>query len=61
MKNVVVVSGNRLAPATTGGQIHSLSIARALARIGHSVHIFSTAGAERITSAKICVAGIRWR
>jgi hypothetical protein len=44
MKNVVLVSGNRIAPATTGGQVHSIGIARALARIGHSVHIFSTAG-----------------
>jgi glycosyltransferase involved in cell wall biosynthesis len=44
MKNIVIVSGNRIAPATTGGQIHTLSIARALARIGHAVHIFSTAG-----------------
>ena len=44
MKNIVLVSGNRIAPAATGGQVHSLSIARALARIGHSVHIFSTAG-----------------
>jgi glycosyltransferase involved in cell wall biosynthesis len=38
------VSGNRIAPAATGGQVHSISIARALARSGHSVHIFSTAG-----------------
>ena len=44
MKNIVLVSGNRIAPAATGGQVHSISIARALARIGHSVHIFSTAG-----------------
>src|ERR1700704_3812436 len=44
MKNIVLVSGNRIAPAATGGQVRSLSIARALARIGHSVHIFSTAG-----------------
>ena len=44
MKNILLVSGNRIAPAATGGQIHTLSIARALARIGHSVHIFSTAG-----------------
>jgi Glycosyltransferase Family 4/Glycosyl transferases group 1 len=44
MKNIVIVSGNRIAPAATGGQVHSVSIARALARIGHSVHIFSTAG-----------------
>jgi len=44
MKNIVVVSGNRIAPAATGGQVRSIGVARALARIGHSVHIFSTAG-----------------
>jgi len=44
MKNIVLVSGNRIAPAATGGQVRSISIARALARMGHSVHIFSTAG-----------------
>jgi glycosyltransferase involved in cell wall biosynthesis len=44
MKNIVLVSGNRIAPAATGGQVHSIGIARALARIGHSVHVFSTAG-----------------
>jgi glycosyltransferase involved in cell wall biosynthesis len=44
MKNILLVSGNRIAPAATGGQVRSISIARALARIGHSVHIFSTAG-----------------
>jgi hypothetical protein len=44
MKNIVLVSGNRLAPAATGGQVRSIGIASALARMGHSVHIFSTAG-----------------
>src|ERR1700690_980133 len=44
MKHIVMVSGNRIAPAATGGQVHSIGIARAMARIGHSVHIFSTAG-----------------
>lgn len=44
MKRIIVVSGNRIAPAATGGQVRTLSIARALARNGHSVHIFSTAG-----------------
>jgi glycosyltransferase involved in cell wall biosynthesis len=44
MKEILLISGNRIAPANTGGQVHSLSIARALARLGHSVHIFSTAG-----------------
>jgi glycosyltransferase involved in cell wall biosynthesis len=44
MKKIVLVSGNRIAPAATGGQVRTISIARALARSGHSVHIFSTAG-----------------
>ena len=44
MKNILLVSGNRIAPAATGGQVRTVGIARALARIGHSVHIFSTAG-----------------
>jgi glycosyltransferase involved in cell wall biosynthesis len=44
MKSILLVSGNRIAPAATGGQVRTLGIARALARIGHSVHIFSTAG-----------------
>ena len=44
MKKIVLVSGNRIAPAATGGQVRTISIARALARIGHSVHIFSMAG-----------------
>jgi hypothetical protein len=44
MKNIVLVSGNRIFPAATGGQVRTIGIARALARIGHSVHIFSTAG-----------------
>jgi len=44
VKNILIVSGNRIAPAATGGQVRSISIARALARIGHSVSIFSTAG-----------------
>jgi glycosyltransferase involved in cell wall biosynthesis len=44
MKKIVLLSGNRIAPAATGGQVRSLGIARALARIGHSVQIFSTAG-----------------
>jgi hypothetical protein len=40
----VIVSGNRIVPAATGGQVRTISIARALARLGHSVHIFSIAG-----------------
>jgi hypothetical protein len=44
LKKIVIVSGNRIAPATTGGQVHSLSIARALVRSGHSVQIFSVTG-----------------
>lgn len=54
MKNIVLVSGNRIAPATTGGQVRTIGIARALARIGHSVHIFSTAGRkEDYTNANV--------
>jgi hypothetical protein len=44
MKNILLVSGSRIAPAVTGGQVHSISIARALARMGHTVRIFSIAG-----------------
>jgi len=44
LKNILLLSGNRIAPAKTGGQVRSLSIARALARLGYSVHIFSIAG-----------------
>jgi glycosyltransferase involved in cell wall biosynthesis len=44
MKKILILSGNRLAPAQTGGQVRSVSIARALARMGHEVQIFSIAG-----------------
>jgi len=44
VKEILIISGNRVAPAMTGGQVHSLSIARALARIGHTVRIYSLAG-----------------
>jgi hypothetical protein len=55
MKNIVLVSGNRIAPAATGGQVRTIGIARALARIGHSVHIFSMAGRrEDYRTANLC-------
>lgn len=44
MKKILILSGNRLAPAQTGGQVRSVSIARALARMGHEVRIFSITG-----------------
>ena len=44
MKRIAILSGNRVAPATTGGQVHSLSMARALARLGYEVQILSIAG-----------------
>jgi hypothetical protein len=47
MKKIVLVSGNRIAPAATGGQVRSIGIASALARMGHTVHIFSTAGRSK--------------
>jgi glycosyltransferase involved in cell wall biosynthesis len=57
MKNIVIVSGNRIAPATTGGQVRTISIARALARIGHTVQIFSTAGRREDYQAKNALHG----
>jgi len=42
--NIVLVSGFRIFPASTGGHIRSGSIARALARLGHTVLIYSLAG-----------------
>jgi hypothetical protein len=44
VKKILIVSGNRISPATTGGQVHSLSIARALSRSGYSVRIYSVTG-----------------
>jgi glycosyltransferase involved in cell wall biosynthesis len=42
--NILLVSGFRIFPTSTGGHIRSGSIARALARLGHQVLIYSLAG-----------------
>jgi len=42
--NIVLISGFRIFPSFTGGHIRTGSIARALARMGHRVLIYSLAG-----------------
>jgi glycosyltransferase involved in cell wall biosynthesis len=44
--NIVLLSGFRIFPTSTGGHIHSISIAQALARMGHRVLIYSLAGRQ---------------
>jgi glycosyl transferase family 1 len=44
--NIVLLSGFRIFPTSTGGHIRSASIARALARMGHRVLIYSLAGRQ---------------
>lgn len=44
--NIVLLSGFRIFPTSTGGHIRSGSIARALARMGHEVLIYSLAGRQ---------------
>ncbi len=46
MKNIVLLSGFRIFPTSTGGHIRSASIARALARMGYRVLIYSLAGRQ---------------
>jgi glycosyltransferase involved in cell wall biosynthesis len=42
--NIVLISGFRIFPTFTGGHIRTSSIARALARLGHRVLVYSLAG-----------------
>jgi hypothetical protein len=44
--NIVLLSGFRIFPTNTGGHIRTASIARALARMGHQVLIYSSAGRQ---------------
>jgi len=44
--NIVLVSGFRIFPTSTGGHIRTASIARALARMGYRVLIYSLAGRQ---------------
>lgn len=41
---ILVISGLRVFPTSTGGQIRTGSISRALARLGHQVLVYSLAG-----------------
>ncbi|HEY0801751.1 MAG TPA: glycosyltransferase, partial [Steroidobacteraceae bacterium] len=43
---IVLLSGFRIFPTSTGGHIHTASIARALARMGHRVLLYSLAGRQ---------------
>jgi glycosyltransferase involved in cell wall biosynthesis len=45
-KAIVLLSGFRIFPASTGGHVRTSSVARALARLGHTVQIFSLAGRQ---------------
>ncbi len=45
-KNIVYFCGQKVFPAVTGGHLHSAGIARALARMGHTVRICSHAGRQ---------------
>jgi glycosyltransferase involved in cell wall biosynthesis len=44
MKTIVLLSGFRVFPANTGGQVRTSGIAKTLARMGHTVLIYSLAG-----------------
>lgn len=43
-KKIVMLCGYRIFPASTGGNVHSTTIARALARLGHDVTVYCLAG-----------------
>jgi glycosyltransferase involved in cell wall biosynthesis len=44
MKKVLMLCGYRIFPANTGGLVHSTTIARAIARMGHDVRVYCLAG-----------------
>jgi glycosyltransferase involved in cell wall biosynthesis len=43
-KRIVMLCGYRIFPPSTGGNVHSTTIARALARMGHQVLVYCLAG-----------------
>jgi len=43
-KRIVMLCGYRIFPPSTGGHVHSTTIARALARLGHDVLVYCLAG-----------------
>jgi glycosyltransferase involved in cell wall biosynthesis len=45
-KKILLLSGFRIFPSNTGGHVHTGGIASALARMGHSVLVYSLAGRQ---------------
>lgn len=50
MKNIPLIKRNRTAPTATGSPGRAVDTAGALARIGESIHMFSTAGCSEFTA-----------
>ena len=50
-KKIVMLCGYRIFPPSTGGNVHSTTIARALARLGHQVLVYCLAGRREDYSA----------
>ena len=50
-KRIVMLCGYRIFPPATGGNVHSTTIARALARLGHEVLVYCLAGRREDYSA----------
>ncbi len=57
-KKIVMICGNRIFPPNTGGHMHSTTIARALARMGHEVLVYCLAGRREDYSAAGWLDGI---
>jgi len=45
-KSVLLISGFRIFPSSTGGHVHTSAIVRSLARMGHRVLVYSLAGRQ---------------
>jgi glycosyltransferase involved in cell wall biosynthesis len=50
-KKILMLCGYRIFPPSTGGHVHSTTIARALARLGHPVLVYCLAGRREDYSA----------
>jgi glycosyltransferase involved in cell wall biosynthesis len=50
-KKILMLCGYRIFPPATGGNVHSTTIARALARLGHEVQVYCLAGRREDYSA----------
>lgn len=51
-KRIVMLCGYRIFPPSSGGNVHSTTIARALARMGHQVLVYCLAGRREDYSGK---------